>query len=59
MSKENNKKPTPEYLLKFIRERERIKRLPIAKEQKTELNRIARHKFYEDRRRYYEREPNK
>ena len=59
MSNKEEKKPTPAYLLRFIKERERIKKLSIDPEEKKKLNRIARHKFYEDRRKHYEREPNR
>jgi hypothetical protein len=57
MSKEN--KQTPAYLVRFIKERKRIKSLPISPEEKRKLNREARYKFYEERTNHYEREPTK
>jgi hypothetical protein len=57
MSKEN--KQTPAYLVRFIKERKRIKSLAITQEEKRKLNREARYKFYEERDTYYERKPNK
>ena len=57
MSKEN--KQTPAYLVRFIKERKRIKSLPTSPEEKRKLNREARYKFYEERTKYYEREPTK